>query len=266
MSRQFQQRVFRLFEVGQGDRLGRAVDAFIMSLIVANVLAVVLGTVDGVQTAYADALFYFELFSVAVFTVEYLARVALCTTQSAYAYHPVLGRLEFATRPYLLIDLLAILPFYVGFFIFDLRFLRALRLFRFFRLFKLTRYSASIRTFASVIRRKKEDLVVAITGTSILLLVSSSLMYFVEHGAQPEKFSSIPAALWWGVATLTTVGYGDVYPVTPLGKLLGALIAALGVGLFALPASILASGFIEDARRKVTRCPHCNERLDDEAL
>lgn len=265
MNWQLRHRVFTVFEVGNGGRFGRMIDWLIMSLILANVFAVILGTVDSIRAEYASFFLYFELLSVGVFTIEYLARVVFCTTRTEYA-HPVFGRLKFMGTPYLIVDLLAILPFYLGFFIFDLRFLRALRLFRFFRLFKLTRYSQSIRTFTTVIRRKKEDLVVTMTVTSILLLASSSLMYFVEHAAQPEKFSSIPAALWWGVATLTTVGYGDVYPITPLGKFLGAIIAALGVGLFALPASILASGFIENARREVTRCPHCEEELDDEVL
>lgn len=259
MYRQFRQRLFDLLEVGDGGSLGRVVDIFIMSLIAANVCVVILGTVDSIHERFTDFFLYFELFSVAVFTVEYFVRVATCTMDSEYS-HPVYGRIDFITSPYLIVDLLAILPFYVGFFFFDLRVLRALRLFRFFRLFKLTRYSDSIQTFVTVLRRKKEDLVVSVTATSILLLVASSLMYFVEHEAQPEKFSSIPAALWWGVATLTTVGYGDVYPITPVGKFLGAIIAALGVGLFALPASILASGFVEEAR-EIEYCPHCDEEL-----
>lgn len=265
MHGRYRERLFELFEVGEGDGIGRFVDMFIMSLIAANVVAVVLGTVDSIRSTYADLFVYFELVSVVVFTVEYLVRVGTCTMREEYD-HPLFGRLKFALTPYLVIDLLAILPFYVGFFLFDLRFLRALRLFRFFRLFKLTRYSDSLQAFVGVIQRKSEDLVVAVTATSILLLVSSSLMYFVEHQAQPDKFSSIPAAMWWGVATLTTVGYGDVYPITPLGKLLGAIIAALGVGLFALPASILASGFVENTRQNVTRCPHCDEKLDDEVM
>jgi len=99
----------------------------------------------------------------------------------------------------------------------------------------------------------------------ILLIIASSLMYFVEKDAQPEVFSSIPAAMWWGVATLTTVGYGDVYPVTTIGKLLGAIISLLGIGMFALPAGILASGFAEEIqkRRKGRRvCPHCGKDID----
>jgi len=261
MTKQFRERVFHIFEVQDGGSLGRAVDIFIMSLIILNVTAVILGTVPSLRTQYNSLLVQFELFSVAVFTVEYLIRVLFCTIHPDYQ-RPVAGRLKFMSTPYMIIDLLAILPFYAGVFFFDLRFLRALRLFRFFRLFKLTKYSNSLQKFVDVIRTKKEDLVIALTVTTVLLLVASSAMYFVEHDAQPEKFSSIPATLWWGVATLTTVGYGDVYPITPLGKLLGAVIATLGVGLFALPASILASGFIEATGSDMEYCPHCGERLD----
>lgn len=256
------ERIFETFAAGAGGRLGRFVDIAIMTLIVLNVAAVTLATVPSLYSQYRQFFVTFELVSVAVFTVEYLARVAFCTTRPEYD-HPITGRIKFMLSPYLVIDLLAILPFYVGVFFLDLRFLRALRLFRFFRLFKLTKYSNSIRKFGVVVRKQKEDLVVALSMTSILLLVSSSLMYYVEHDAQPEKFSSIPATLWWGVATLTTVGYGDIYPITPLGKFLGAVIATLGVGLFALPASILASGFIEEAGKNIEHCPHCGESLDD---
>lgn len=162
-----------------------------------------------------------------------------------------------------MIDLLAIAPFYVGtaVFAFDLRVLRALRLFQFLRLLKLVRYSEAMQRFGRVAARKRDDLVLSTAGSSLLLVVASSLMYFVERDAQPETFSSIPATLWWGVVTLTTVGYGNVYPVTTAGKLLGGVVAVLGVGLFALPASILASGFIEEGSEP-RRCPHCRKRVD----
>ena len=108
---------------------------------------------------------------------------------------------------------------------------------------------------------KREELLITSFVGVVLLLVASSVMYFVEKSAQPDVFSSIPASLWWGAITLTTVGYGDVHPVTPLGQVIGAGVAVLGIGLFALPASILASGFIEAARGKTTACPHCSREL-----
>jgi voltage-gated potassium channel len=165
----------------------------------------------------------------------------------------------------MVIDLVAIVPFFFGA-VLDLRFLRALRLLRFLRLFKLARYSDSIQLFVRVLRLKREELVITSVVGTIILLMASSLMYFAERSAQPEVFSSIPATLWWGVITLTTVGYGDVTPVTPVGQLLGAMIAITGIGLFALPASILASGFIEAARGKISYCPHCHQEILEEDL
>jgi len=132
----------------------------------------------------------------------------------------------------------------------DLRFIRAVRLFRLFRLFKMGRYSKAVFIFKKVLKEKKEELVLVIFVVLLLLIIFSSLMYFIEKEAQPEAFSSIPEAMWWGIITLTTVGYGDVYPITPLGKILGALIAFLGIGMFALPAGILGSGLVEVVREK----------------
>ncbi|WP_195156084.1 ion transporter [Halococcus agarilyticus] len=248
--------------VGKGGPTARAVDWLVAGLIVCNVVAVVLGTVDPLFDRYRSVFYTFELLSVGVFTAEYVLRVWSATAVEEYD-HPVFGRLRFMTRPAVVIDLIAVAPFYLGTVVFasDLRVLRALRLVRFLRLFKLARYSRSVDRFRRVMRRKTGDLVVAIVGTSLLLTLASSLMYFVEHDAQPAAFSSIPAALWWGVVTLTTVGYGDVYPVTPLGKLLGATVAVLGTGLVALPASILASGFIA-ADADPDQCPHCGRDLD----
>lgn len=166
-----------------------------------------------------------------------------------------------------MIDLFAILPFYLPVFGIDLRFVRALRLMRLLRLLKLGRYSESIRTLGRVITYKKEQLISTLIALLIMLTVASSLMYYAEHEAQPEAFSSIPSAMWWGVATLTTVGYGDVYPVTALGRFLGTLVAMLGIGIFALPAGIIASGFEEEIQksrrtdgRKIRQ--HCGKNID----
>lgn len=257
--------VHNLFKVGAGGRLGWYLDTAIMLLILGNVLAVILETVDPLYVAYGYEFYLFEVVSVAVFSVEYLGRLWAATEHPEYS-DPVRGRLRFALSPYMLIDLIAILPFFLGFLV-DLRFLRAIRLLRFLRLFKLARYTESITLFATVLRRKKEDLVVASTVGGILLLLASSLMYFVERNAQPEAFSSIPEALWWGVVTLTTVGYGDVHPETAFGKAIGAIVAVIGIGLFALPASILAAGFMEVATEGPEyACPHCGEWVTEDDL
>ena len=165
-----------------------------------------------------------------------------------------------------LVDLAAILPFYLPLFIkLDLRFVRALRLLRLFRIFKMGRYSSALQMLGRVVRAKKEEIFITALVLIMLLVVASGLMYYIEKDAQPKQFSSIPSAMWWGVATLTTVGYGDVYPVTAAGKILSAVIAILGIGLFALPTGILASGFIEELHKKETGkiiCPHCGKEID----
>jgi voltage-gated potassium channel len=270
MYERLKRRVYEIVEcpVREGD--GRTAfdyfDFFIVALIVANVVAVMVETVEELAGPYDRALRVFEVFSVVVFTAEYLLRLWACTCDPRYA-GAVRGRLRFALSPMALIDLVAILPFYLEFAAFDLRFVRSLRLFRLFRVFKLARYSASMRTLARVIKSKKEELLVTLFVVVVMLVFASSAMFYAEHEAQPDKFPSIPASLWWGVATLTTVGYGDVFPVTPLGKLMGGVIAVLGVGIFALPTGILASGFAEELqrrrRREPTICPHCGRDINE---
>lgn len=261
---QLKNKTYRLFAPEKGGRIGRITDIAIMVLILLSVIAIILETVDSIAAQFSSVFFYFERFAIAIFTIEYIGRIWSITTSEKYQ-HPVTGRFRYALTPYLLIDLLAILPFYLGGVV-DLRFLRVLRLFRIFRVLKVARYSDALTTMGIVLRKKKPDLVISIVVTAMLLVLASSMMYYVEGSAQPETYSSIPATFWWGVVTLTTVGYGDVFPVTPWGQLLAAVSAFLGVGLFALPASILASGFIdeatEDDESQYQYCPHCGEKLD----
>jgi voltage-gated potassium channel len=168
----------------------------------------------------------------------------------------------------MLIDLLSILPFYLPLHGLDLRIIRAVRLFRLFRLFKVGRYPQSLNRLANVIKSKKEELVITLFSAIVLLIIASSLMYFIEKEAQPDVFGSIPDAMWWGAVTLTTVGYGDVYPVTLLGKFISASIAVLGIGLFALPAGIIASGFASELQKEKHEkiiCPHCGKNINLDA-
>ncbi len=262
MRGRIKKRVYEILDKALADDVpSRIFDIFIINLIILNVFAVVLETVEDLSIRYGPLFEAFEIFSVAIFTVEYLLRLWSCTSDPQFS-HPVIGRLRYSTSFFALVDLIAIAPFYLPMLIpMDLRFLRALRMARIFRLLKLGRYSSSIQTMGRVLRKKKEELLVLIFVMLLALVVSSSLMYFCEYESQPEAFSSIPAAMWWGVATLTTVGYGDIYPVTLLGKILGTVIAILGIGLFAVPAGILGSGFVEEVRRKkgLMLCPHCGK-------
>lgn len=236
-------------------------------LILANVLAVILESVSSLHDRFAAAFDQFEAFSVLVFTAEYLLRVWTCVETRDYR-HTVFGRMRFMVSPMALIDLAVILPSYLpGQSLIDLRFARILRLVRMLRVVKLARYSRTLQTFGIVFRHKRMDLALMLLFLSILVVLSSSLMYFVEHADQPDKFSSIPAAMWWSVMTLTTVGYGDIYPITNLGKVIGALIALIGIGFFALPAGLLAASFAEELARQRTRarpktCPHCGREVE----
>jgi voltage-gated potassium channel len=258
-------RVF-LYESGSGNRAARACSVFLVVLICLNVAAVVLESVEEIHAAARALFHWFEVFSVSIFTLEYALRLWSCTAGDERR-SPLRGRLRFATRPLLIVDLLAILPFYLPLLAgLDLRTLRAVRLMRLLRLFKIARYSESLRIIGSVLHRKRQELAVTVFSVFVLLVVASSLIYAVEREAQADKFGSIPAAMWWGVTTLTTVGYGDVYPVTPVGKLLGAIIAILGIGVFALPTGILGAGFIEELQRRrgsQTVCPHCGRKIDN---
>lgn len=243
-----------------GDRLNRIVDGTLLALILLNVLASIVDTVQAVATAYGRELDGFERLSMLVFTAEYLVRVWAAPVDERYR-GAVRGRLRYVVTPLALVDLLAVAPFFLPVFGMDLRIARAFRLFRVFRLAKLARYVSALRLLGEVVRSRREELLLTAFGLLVLLTAASSLMFQAEHDAQPAAFSSIPATMWWAVATVTTVGYGDVVPVTPAGRLLGSLVAVLGVAFFALPTAILGSGFVEAfaRRRAPPRCPHCGE-------
>ena len=258
-------RVHKILAVaGEDDLPSRTFDIFIVVLILVNLIAVILKTVQAVSARYGVLLKNIEIVSVTIFTVEYVLRIWTCTAEERYR-RPAIGRFRFALTPLPVIDLLAILPFYLPMLIpFDLRFLRILRLVRVFRMFKMARYFESLTILANVFKAKKEELVITAFIVMILLILVSSLTYFVEYESQPEAFSSIPQAMWWGIATFSTVGYGDVYPVTPVGKILGAIASLLGIGMFALPTGIIASGFSDEMRKRrsgTNICPHCGRKI-----
>lgn len=265
MYRDLKSKIHSLLDPSQGGTaLDRFINGFLIGLILLNTLAVILETVNELYTPYHRIFYWVEILSVSIFLIEYLLRVWSCTSTEKYR-HPVWGRLHFMITPGALIDLFAILPFFLPLFTgLDLRFIRLLRLIRFFRFFKLGRYLNASRLITNVFRAKKEELVLSFIITLFLIVIAASVMYYAEHEAQPNQFSSIPETMWWSVGTLTTAGFGEEHPITSLGKFLTACIAILGIGLFALPAGILASGFSEEFRKikKVkTVCPHCGKEI-----
>ncbi len=258
-------RVYEILTVTRyGDTPSRVFDAAILMLIGLNVIALSLGTVQSIRQRSPRFFLGFEIFSVVVFTVEYILRLWSCVEDPSYR-SPVTGRLRFALTPLALIDLMAILPFYLPFTGLDLRFLRMVRVMRVSRVAKLGRYSQSIRVLKAVAVARKEQLFSTMVLLLIFLIMAASMMYFAENAAQPEAFSSIPAAMWWAATTLTTLGSGDVYPVTTLGKIMAAVMAILGIGMFALPTGILGAGFVEQLERRprYTNCPQCGAPLED---
>ena len=263
----FRQKVFDILSVSnkKGD-VSWYFDVFIIGLIILNVVAIILESVGSIRDAHGTFFYRFELFSVFVFTIEYVLRIWTANLDPEYK-KPVIGNLRYALTPLAVIDLLAILPFYLSFIGADLRLLRILRVFRVFRLFKIVRYVSALALINSVVKEKREELAISLVFTVFLLLIASSLMYYVEYDSQPENFSSIPETMWWGIATLTTVGYGDIYPVTPLGKILGGIISIIGIGLFALPTGILASGFSDELEKNKKNtdefCPTCGQTRPD---
>jgi voltage-gated potassium channel len=256
------ERLYQILEQPEAsDRLAQAWNLAIMSAIVITTLAVIIETVEPVYRQFQPMLRTIELASLGLFGTEYVLRLWVITCSPRYS-RPLVGRLRYAITPLALIDLLAIAPVLVATRV-DLRFLRIARLARVLRVLKLARYSQGIGLIARVIRRKKAELFIALGFFSILLVMTSALMYFAEHEAQPKAFSSIPAAMWWAVVTMTTVGYGDVYPVTVAGRFLAGITALLGIAAFALPTSILGAGFLAEldgaARRE--KCPNCGAQV-----
>jgi len=243
---------------------GRGLQVFLLALIVFNVLAVILESVEALATRHARLFQWFEWFSVAVFTAEYLARLWACTADPRYA-HPVWGRLRYIVSPMALIDLAAILPTYLIFLNTDLRVMRALRLFRLARLAKIGRYTEAAVVLVRVMRAKREELIVTLSLVAILGVLFASLAYYAEHDAQPDKFPDIPHAMWWAFVTITTVGYGDIAPVTPVGKVIGVCTAVLGILMIALPTGVLGAAFVEELNRRgkpAPKCPHCGKAVD----
>jgi len=258
---------FRFLETAaDDDAASRAVDIGLIILIAASVIAVIVESIPAVERAYGPQLYWFEVFTIAVFSVEYMLRVWSCVeAQPEAAGQPFMARLRFIFSFHAIIDLLAILPFYLlAFGLFgniDMRFLRSVRL---IRVLKLTRYFAALNMLIVAIRENSRALAASFLILVTIMLLASSGMYYFERQSQPVDFGSIPAAMWWAFATLTTVGYGDVTPITVGGKIFGALITVVAIGLVALPTSILASGYSQqlklsaDAYRQKT-----DEALDD---
>lgn len=268
MKETVKQRVFRIVQPSDGYWPSRLFDIGIMTLILCSVLSVFAETFS-LTSRMAHILVGIELFSCFVFSIEYALRV--WTADLLFpGIPPWKARLRFVCSGLALVDLISILPLWLPmFFAGHLLGLRVIRLVRLLRIFKLNRYVEALSAIGEVFREKSRELIASGLFVFLLLLLSSLLMYHAEHRAQPEQFRNAFSGLWWAVATLTTVGYGDIYPVTALGRILGAVIAILGIGMVAIPTGILSSGFIAHFSKPKSspfpkRCPHCGKEIPHE--
>jgi len=251
MYKRIKHRIFTIIQPSGGKDTASAVfDWGIIILIAVNVVLVILDTFSGLPEWSLLLFKRVETVSVIIFTAEYLLR--LWTANFLYEIKkPLAARLTYIFSVMALVDLFAVLPFYMPFlFPIDLRVLRMLRLLRLFRLFKVNRYTNALSSVGNVLKRKAAQLISSMFVVTILMVMASILMYAIENEAQPDVFENALSGLWWAVATLTTVGYGDIYPVTIAGKILGAVIALLGIGFVAVPTGIISAGFMEDISRE----------------
>ncbi|MFT7072109.1 ion transporter [Patiriisocius sp. Uisw_017] len=217
---------------------GRQFDIFIQVLIILSLIAFSIETLPDISDSLADFLYWFEVFCVIIFTVEYILR-----------FYYAKKKLSYVLSFYGIIDILAILPFYISLGV-DLRSIRVFRIFRVFRILKLARYNKALDRFKFAAQDAKEEVVLFMIITGILLYLSAIGIYYFEHEAQPEKFASVFHSLWWSISTLTTVGYGDVYPITTGGKIFTFFILIIGLGIITVPAGLVASALSNNAKLK----------------
>lgn len=264
--------VFEALEISdRGQRVSRIVDLSIITLIIASVIAVVLESIDSLGNRFSGFFRWFEIVTVALFTIEYLLRIwssAENAQAGGQSDSTLTRRLRYVFSFHAIIDLLAIVPFYLLTFGLlggaDLRLLRAVRL---LRILKLTRYSAALNMLFATVAENGRSLAAAFFILITVMTMAASGIYFFEKESQPIDFGSIPAAMWWSFSTLTTVGYGDVTPITVGGKIFGALITVVGLGMVALPTGIIASGFAHQLKIRTEQFKNrADQALDDGIL
>ena len=248
--RTFRQKIHALvFESAYGGKLKDFFDLFIGVWVLISVFAVVLETVASVSYLNNIEFVILDTIAVAIFTLEFMMRIYSSVEEPGHR-NPLTGRIKEFTKPSTFIDFLAILPFFLEVLLRDHLDLRFLRIFRLARLLKLTRGSDATATLFKVIKREWPVMSAAAFIMILLIILTASLGYLVEHAAQPEKFENIPTAIYWAVITLASVGYGDISPVTPIGRAITVVMSLLGIGIFAIPAGLLASAFSDQLHKE----------------
>lgn len=246
--RTFRQKVFSLLNPTptSGD-LHHIIDHVIAVSVLLSVISIILETVPWIHKPFQKEFYAIEIFTVVIFSLEYVGRLYSCCEMPKYQ-EPIVGRIKYMFTLGALIDLVAVLPFFIGLAFheeFDLRFLRVFRL---SRLLKITRYTGTLNTMYKAIYRERRVLFAAAFMMVLLVILTASLGFEFEHAAQPDKFDTIPDAMYWAVITLASVGYGDLTPITPMGKAMTVVISLIGIGIFAIPAGLMASAFTDQLR------------------
>jgi len=265
MENHFRQKLFHiLHKPSPQNPWARYVNYLLAALIVSNALFVAIETVPSIGPAFHTYFLTFEILSTTIFAVEYLARLWVCVEQERYS-EPVMGRLRYALSPLPIFDLIVILTFWSAV---DLRFLRVARMVRLLKVLNMAHFEQSLARVGAALNRRKELLIVAVVMMVLCIYASAAILYQVEHSTQPKVFSSIPETLWWAMTTLTTIGYGDMVPVTPLGKFCAGLISVFGIGVFALPTAIVTAAIVEAGAsdRGVVICKHCGKDANGQAV
>lgn len=283
MYKKIRLRTYEILEVARpNDTASRVVDIFLMSLILINVSFIVADTFELPPLAVKISNIV-EIVSVVIFSLEYILRV--WSADHAYPeLPPLLSSLRFMVSFAAIIDLVSLLPSYISVISANFMVLRMLRVLRLLRAFKLNRYTHALRDIGEVFRKKASQLISSMLVVAFLILISAVLMYDAEHEVQPEVFENAFSGLWWAIVTVTTVGYGDMRPITPVGRVMGGVIALLGIALVAVPTGIITAGFSEQISRKNDEkrsaenaekhaddnepkdeksfCPYCGHKLD----
>jgi voltage-gated potassium channel len=262
MGHHLRKRVFHiLHKPSRQNPWARYVNYLLAALIVSNALLVAIETVPSIQSTFRSAFVAFEILSTSIFALEYLARVWVCVEQGRYS-RPIAGRLKYLLSPLPILDLIVITTFWSTV---DLRFLRVARMVRLLKVLNMAQFEESLGRIGTALNRRKELLVVAVVMMVLCIYASAAVLYQLEHLTQPTVFSSIPETFWWAMTTLTTIGYGDMVPITPVGKLCAGLISVFGIGVFALPTAIVTAAIVEAGASdgEIVVCKHCGKGANE---
>lgn len=247
--RALRRRIYELLDPNIQTFWDHVVHRALIALVLVNVVAVVVESVPSIEQRYRPLFTVIEVISIVVFTLEYALRLWTAVEHMPLASHSAsAARVAWARTPSAIVDLLAILPFYLAFL--EVTDLRVFALFRLVRFFKLVRYSSGLTSLFEAIYAERHALLATLLILGGVMLTMATLMHLAEAAAQPDRFGTIPDAMWWAIITLTTVGYGDVVPITPLGKIVAALTAVMGIAMLALPVGIIATSFSDVIHRR----------------